>query len=271
MKKLFIKPTGGLGNRMNAIASAVQMAKDQHRELYIFWEQKWELNAKFTDIFELNNLTIYNKDIYNFPNRAFSKFNFKEKSLTKGAKTFIESEMYRIMEERKSYDFIRYFHQFNNEPNVFIETCFNFYQNRSFKLKDLFIPNSEVKNKLAVAKSRLGEDYVALHIRRTDNDSSIENSPDALFFDRIAALETEAKVFLCTDDLATEKRFVERFGTKIVCISEDKSRDTKIGIQSALVDLLLLANSKKVFGSFNSTFSSIAAEIGEVEFEVLKK
>lgn len=271
MKKLFLKPTGGLGNRLNAIASAVQMAKDQDRKLVVFWERKWELNARYTDILINENLNLIEKDLYNFPQRLFAKLDNRMASLTKNALKYREEDMYRIMNERNSYDFVPVFSEQKENEEIFIETCFNFYKKKDFSLPELFIPNKTIQNKVQEAKKLLGEGYIAMHIRRTDNESSIQNSPDEIFYEAVQKLDPSKKVFLCTDDKPTEVRFKEKFGNRIITISEDKSRDTKVGIQSALTDLMLLSGASKIFGSFNSTFSSIAAEYGNTELEIMQK
>lgn len=271
MKKLFLKPTGGLGNRMNAIASAVQMAKDQQRSLTIFWERKWELNAHYEDIFVNSNLNIIEKDLYNFPQRLFAKLDKRMDSLTKNALKYTEEDMYRIVSERNTYDFIPVFKEKANVEEIFIETCFNFYEQRNFHLSELFIPTQEIKSRLEEAKKSLGSNYVAMHIRRTDHGTSIENSPDEVFYHAMEQLNPDQKVFLCTDDKPTEEKFKKRFANRIITVSQDKSRDTSSGIKSALTDLMLLSGASKIYGSFNSTFSSIASEYGNTELEIMQK
>jgi hypothetical protein len=55
---LVLRPVGGLCNRMLAIASAIQLAKDSNKSLKIIWERDAMLNASFEDLFKALNLDI---------------------------------------------------------------------------------------------------------------------------------------------------------------------------------------------------------------------
>ncbi|AYV77974.1 MAG: glycosyltransferase [Edafosvirus sp.] len=55
-KRFYIKPQNGLGNRLRALASAYNIAKETDRQLIIIWIPDHHCEAKFTDLFKLNYL-----------------------------------------------------------------------------------------------------------------------------------------------------------------------------------------------------------------------
>ena len=114
---------------------------------------------------------------------------------------------------------------------------------------------------------------VGVHIRRTDNVKSILNSPIQAFKD---AIENEIKnnanvlFFLATDDEDLKSQlqsdYPNRFLTQRTCVR----RDTLQGINEAVVDLYCLASTHKLLGSYWSSFTDTAAEIGQMPVEIIK-
>ena len=116
---------------------------------------------------------------------------------------------------------------------------------------------------------------IGLHIRRTDNKASIDASPDELFFevvDRELAQHPDLHVYLATDDEPTKALFRQRYGTdRIQTAPAQASRDSVSGIREALMEMLLLARTRHVFGSASSTFSEMAVKFTGIPLTILKK
>lgn len=115
---------------------------------------------------------------------------------------------------------------------------------------------------------------VGIHIRRTDNAESISRSPTELFE---RAIETEieknpnAQFYLATDSAEDQQRLISIFGSRIIAnANKTISRKTQQGMVDALVDLVCLSRSAKIFGSYWSSFSETAATLGETELIVLQ-
>ena len=116
---------------------------------------------------------------------------------------------------------------------------------------------------------------IGVHIRRTDNEWAIKNSPEELFFDAISkeiAHDNNCKIYLATDDNSLKKVFKDRFSEKVItndnCVIERTSIE---GMRQGVVDLFLLATSNIIYGSFWSSFSEEAAKIGKCELKIIKK
>jgi len=72
--------------------------------------------------------------------------------------------------------------------------------------------------------------------------------------------------FLATDSPEEEQDMKKLFGDRIITFAKKLDRNNPEAIQDALVDLLCLSKTRKIIGSFYSSFSDIAADIGYIEF-----
>lgn len=115
---------------------------------------------------------------------------------------------------------------------------------------------------------------VGVHIRGTGNAESISRSPTEMF-ERAIKTEIEknpnAQFYLATDPAEEQQRLISIFGTRIIVnASKTLSRKTQQGMVDALVDLICLSRSAKIFGSYWSSFSETAAALGKTELIVLQ-
>ena len=123
----------------------------------------------------------------------------------------------------------------------------------------------------------LGTAVVGIHIRRGDNSCAIAASPLTLFvrwMDEAVARDKGIRFYLSTDCLQTEAELLARFGTDRVLVQgppHSRSRSTADGIRSALVDLLSLASTDRIVGTYYSSFSTLAATWNGVPLQVLSQ
>jgi hypothetical protein len=112
-----------------------------------------------------------------------------------------------------------------------------------------------------------------VHIRRTDNIKSIEKSTTSLFINTITDLlekDDNQLFYLSTDDLETENQLKEKFAGHIINQNnKDFKRDTKSGMESAVIDLYALSATKNLLGSYYSSFSDIAAKIKNIPLQII--
>ena len=113
---------------------------------------------------------------------------------------------------------------------------------------------------------------LGLHIRRSDNLQAKIVSPLSLFLEKIdyeIDSDNSTHFFLSTDDEATREYMLKRYGGRIITQKSLGNRYTLRGEVDAVVDLLLLSQTCKLYGSYWSSFSEVAATIGHVPLEVL--
>jgi hypothetical protein len=270
MKSVYIKTIGGICNRFYAIASAYKLAKDQNKELIIFWDKEWNLNSDLKKFIKFDNLNIKCRDKYNFPKRFIDKFDTSiKKAFDNSDFRILDSEMSGMLVNKSLDEIKEYFFLTSTLKSIFIETCWQFYPLNNDVLKELFQPTLYLQSKLNEINKNIGNDYIGFHIRRTDHDRSIKYSPDYLFLD-IANKYPDKKVFLSTDCIETEVRFRHILGERLFTFTKNKNRDSEKGIEDALIDLFTLSKSNIIYGSFASTFSSFASNYGNIPLVVLK-
>ena len=114
---------------------------------------------------------------------------------------------------------------------------------------------------------------IGVHIRRTDNNKSIEA---ASVDDFINAMENEVnqdrsvQFFVATDDPKVLTRLLTRFGKRIQFHKKRSySRTNPLAIEDALIDLYALASCRRLIGSYWSSFTDTAMQIGNMETRII--
>ncbi len=118
------------------------------------------------------------------------------------------------------------------------------------------------------------QNYVAMHIRRTDNDNAIKLSPTWCFENKLEDIVMEnlkVKIYLATDDQQLYDSIKKRYPKQILERTIKADRTTRSGMINAAVELCILANSKKLYGTDYSSFSNLAHLYGRNEYEVIGK
>lgn len=276
MLSLYIIPEGGMANRMRAIASGVSLARKTGRKPIVIWHRDRGLNARFADIFILNNLPFQLKETsglkYNILYEQPRKANFFISALISGIdgrkriyqdvnKNFLsdEKEIEKIVDE--------------SSCDVIIKSGLVFHPIDRELMQELFHYNSSVAQRIEEIISGVKPDYT-LQIRRTDNVNSIANSPIEAF-EKIAARlireNVESRIFLATDDEPTKERFRALHPDNIICNKAAASRNTKSGIVDAAAELYIMASTCHIYGSYWSSYSEIASLLGGVPLTVVKR
>lgn len=260
-----IRPSSGLCNRLRAIASGLRLAKECDEALTIDWYycpiKRWApalgMAIPYSRLFE---------DPYEFnvSNHLRVKYEMPwDRRVYKRAEADIFSE-------KHSEQFVALCKQKKNDgSNKHFWTCFNFYGSTDYSwLK----PKAQILKAVDAVSSEFAENMIGMHIRRTDNTWSIEHSPLELFTEQIEKeidKDKNVKIFLATDSDETKNELLQKYGSHIITRFDVSPRYTLKGEIDGLVDLLLLARTRKIYGSFTSSFSDIAAQIGKCPIEIL--
>lgn len=261
---LIVQPIGGLCNRIRSINSAFSLAQSRKDSLTILWFCNEELNCPFDKLFQFPpNIRVFN---------IYSKWNM-QKIIYQLTSQFLTNEdiyPYKISVGNKTTPSPEHALFFSGlRKRCYIATEESFYPTQDYHL---FVPTLEIQDKLKLFYKNIGSQTYGVHIRRTDNMPSIHTSSTAAF---ISAMEDKivqdrnADFYLATDDLLEEKILKERFPGKIIS-NENRtlSRNTSEGIMDALIDLFCLSKTKAIIGSYHSSFTDIAADIGNISKEI---
>ncbi len=256
-KNLVLRPLGGLGNRMLAIASAYTLSKELERPLSVIWERDERLNCPFHLLFN----SICNVNVIESHTKAPFLRKIKRRfSHVTFSKVISRESLNQLVAQKKLLS------ELSSGKNVLIYGAHQFYLIGD--LSELFIPTNEIQEKIKGIQKRFSPDMVGIHIRRTDHGPSKEKSPTELFIKKIGEeLKQNEKrhFYLSTDDPKEEELLITSYGDRIIRQTKQFNRNSLEGNRDALVDLFCLSLCSKIYGSFYSSFSYTAAQLSGIE------
>lgn len=253
---IIIQPEGGLCNRMRAVCSALELAKRKHTKLIILWYCNEDLNAPFELLFKpIKGIKVINysssKDFRRLFLRKISRMKMDDKDIIANR---VNGELDKVYVE-------------NIKLPLYICTFAQFYNiEEQFKI---FQPAKPIKEKIGMVLKKYSTYTVGVHIRRTDQEKSIEYSKTENFIDLMKKeflKNSNVKFYLATDDFEEEKNIRKEFPKSIISNSNrNLSRDSREGMLDAVIDLYCLSNCQKIIGSYWSSFTDVAAAINGLE------
>lgn len=264
--QIILYPIGGLANRMRTIDSAVNFCRKKD-SLSVWWVKDSGLNCEFRSIFEPIKF-IKEKSLSGTLKKLLKLYDKKNCLLLFSLK-FLEFfhvllvlDEYTCLDKKKIAKVDQYLF-------CFIRTWEDFFPKEEFhselfQLKDKVLFDSEL--------IKIDSNTVGVHIRRTDNVWAIENSPLQLFEEKMKKEldnNPDANFYLCSDDDEVKHFFQNDYWQdKVKMPSGSISRNSEDGVIQAACELFALANTRKIFGSYWSSFGEIAARLGNIEIEV---
>lgn len=268
---LLFVPSGGLANRMRAIASAFNLCQQVEARLQIVWFQGWGMHAAFHDLFEpianLREAVLTDYIVNDRPRRHNLWLPWLPQQIWYKGGVINELEVANLRD--KGFDFEQWLHSKRrymscyDEFGVFPDSCYS----------ELFHPNQIVMDIIKSYEAHFSKNVIGMHIRRTDNIDSINKSPTELFVEAgHRELENNANltIFLATDSEEVKKQIREIFGNHVVTSDNKADRNSVAGIREGLADLWTLSRVSRIYGSAGSSFSTMASKIGGRELIVLE-
>ncbi len=288
MGKIYLKPFGGLANRILSLASGMQLSKDLNKKLIIKWDKHKELFAGFNDLFEMSELEVHENDLYHLPaiKRSISIFPIQKNRIYNiwsicgilpyqdaffrdffTNKDFVQDSGLHAYYEKTRQKFQEYLINHPVHQNIYIAACQQFWDvSKTIHL-------IKAQNDILVEVDKIYQStspMIGLHIRRGDHQLSIQYSPLERFCETI---ENELKknpdtiFYLATDSVEVEKKLIAKYN--IVVHQKVFSRKKTKGVKDAYIDMLALSKTQKIYGSYWSTFSYLASEIGNTPLEIV--
>lgn len=271
--RIILCPVGGLANRMRAIDSAYNMTIDNESILDVFWIKDKGLNCDYSSIFNPRSFIHDSKgriiNLLFYLNRKLRVCRIMNSYLDK-------SHLLRIFTEEDYNSLAAYATNKKNRHRVIIIKSFSaFYPCNEFNQK-IFIPKPEIEELIKSETDQFKNSTVGVHIRRGDNIDSIINSPLELFEEKMAKeLEgsPDTNFYIASDDCGIKEYFENSFKWKerIIIPKGEISRNTKDGIIQAVVELFALSRTRKIIGSYWSSYSEMASLLGNIELDVVKR
>ena len=223
-KRLYLIPSGGLGNRIRFLETAsVILKKHGINSIHVLWIVNEELHAKIEDLFDVNSC---------FKIHTFYTNNIMEKLFTYGTLNLLQLLPFYYHADRNF-----------NLNECIDKNTFSVIEG-SERLSDydhleFFKPKPSLLNKPR-SVLKYSKNIVGVHIRRTDHHLAISYSTDDMF-DQIIYKEILSgnHIYLSTDDLAVKKKFMDKYGDNIVtynqaCLVHNKNTQSCRGDSSKL-------------------------------------
>lgn len=260
--EVYIIPTGGLCNRMRAMASGISIAKKYNMKAVIYWNNNNGLKADFKNLF----LPIPDDDITIVENR---KWLYRIGCTKDYIKRWIPINcLYKT-----TYNYNIYNNDGHSlilspsEKNLLI-SCNS--MTPEYNLKSLFRPKASLQTRIDQITQHFPPNTIGVHIRRTDNVQSIERSPLKSFIKRMEReiqKDESVKFYLATDDEDVKQNLLHLFANHIISYPGSINRNNLEGMEFAVVELFCLSRTQRIIGSDYSSYSQMAAEIGGIELE----
>ncbi len=275
MREITLVPVGGLGNRMKAIASAVDLVEKSGNKLRVVWFRDWGLNAPFNQLFEPINHPLFRLKEASLSDLVLldrpRKRNFHIPRLYQ--KMVFHSCLYEQEIEPlylQGFDFEKWARE---NARAYLAAYVAFAPYPSSLIAHLFTPVEEIRQEIELRCQRFSQRMVGVHVRRTDNVESIRQSPIELFYKKLdeeIAADNRTGIYLATDSQEVKQEMRSRYGERVVAVDAPAERGSLEGIRDGIADMYTLARTEKIYGSFHSTFSTMAAQLGNIPLEVLK-
>lgn len=274
--RITVVPQGGLCNRLRTVLSAF-FAAQKGADVRVEWACIKECKADFHDLFEPLSLSAvevngqcsqggFSITPRRWWNRPQSRWNLHVPALLR---RMIYDEQWVNLQRAEGKYSIEHVYK-----NIYISTGYEWYPYDP-KLSRLLRPVAEIGKRIDELSANFDVHTVGVHIRRTDNVVCMRHSTDEAFVEAMRkAVEEDGdtRFYVATDDLDVLKKLQDTFHGRIMHQPlTDVRRDTCEGIRQAVVDLFCLAHCRRLLGSYWSSFTDMAAEIGGVEPHIVGK
>lgn len=201
------------------------------------------------------------RKVYRF---ALDKLQFSRLRKYKYDLVLYDKEVVKIRRENGDFGEL-----FKDHNSIYLETCRHFFHGSA--ISDYLTINPAIVNEAKKIYSSFNNSTYGVHIRSTDNTMSQKHSPPSAFKNMIREKlqeESGALFFLATDSKLIENEFVAEFKENLLINNHDDfDRNSKVGIKNALIDMVCLSKTQKVYGSYFSSFSYISAKLSGIECE----
>ena len=272
MNRLVVAPISGLGNRMRVVASLHRLLREKKLDakVQIAWQKANDFGATFDEIFERTAA---------FENYQLSIINYQLKYAPASKQNLLLPLLWR---KACGFKELRNFcaQGIDDLPRLsamhsrlYVSTCYAFCDYANADLRQCFRPLPRLLERIDAMAMEFAPKTIGVHVRRGDNVEAGTHSPLALFEQRIDSLLDDGweRVFLATDSDDVRSHFAQRYGDRLLTLRPNLQRSRREGIEDAVVDLYCLSRTGRILGSYYSSYSGAAAELGDLELEIIRK
>ncbi|MBP3774204.1 MAG: hypothetical protein ILA34_02500 [Bacteroidaceae bacterium] len=265
---LTIVPISGLGNRIRVVASVCVAARHISLPIRLVWRPARDFRAGFYDLFAPIPVGEVPIESGGWADEPATKRNFFLPMLLRKR---IYEEEWRCFRPNSDFSLIK---AAQEHTSLYLDTCYALGPYSSTDVRRLFRPTPELSEKINEVTHLFHGITIGVHIRRTDNLQAIRHSPVSAFRQRIDNMLQSGKadsIFLSTDSEEVRQYFLHTYGNRLITRKPILNRNKLDGIRDAVIDLWALSRTKRILGSYYSSFSETAAEIGDIPLDIITK
>jgi len=278
---------GGISNRLKCLVSLWRIGVLTKRKLLIYWPRNSVCGANFSDLFENNFQEISREKLFRLKKKEYKFHDPNDISIENPQKKYLVSDTWRwaFLREEKITKLIAR-DKIENYPIYESRTAptqdykgidFAFNKINPNIKKEIWRylkkikPIEKIREKVSEFEEKNSiRDCIGVHIRQGDYLAGKDRlgfvSREEEFINRINELievNPKERFFLCTDSEEVQERFKELFKERVVIFSKTNfDREGVVFTQEGLIDLLLLSKTKRILGTYGSTFTEMAWWLG---------
>ena len=267
---IYFQAVAGLCNRLLGIISAVAFAEQVKQPLTIVWENQSDCNCNPQKLFSVESDNLKKIIVLPYVDIGIRAEIRKRINLFRINYLINKCDCVEINETfYKNKEIL--IEKVENNKNIFLSSYSHWWGTEEDLNKLVF--NDELNKKASDTRKKCGEKCCGVHIRRTDHDVCIKNSPTDIFVENMSKEPKDTNFYVATDNPKEIDYLIEIFGPKRIFYKRDVilSRDSEEAIKHATEELLTLSKMDKIFGSYGSTFSKVSSIIEHKELCVCKK
>jgi hypothetical protein len=252
-----MKPQGGLANRLRSLASAMWAAEELGLKLVVSWQPDELLGSPIEALF---------RNHFHGPNPQLSSVStiYYEEPTALNLDEPKQGDPDEVIEISSCQAF-----GFKPEMEAYTRPFWTGLRGYLRRLK----PIRDISKMVGRVSSTFGRETLGVHVRsgrggmKFDQASHIQNDIFFAEIDEILDRKPDTRIFLACDSPEVVGEFREYLGGKITTLFGSWG-DTLPGVvdpegmKMALADLLLLSKTRRILGSYFSSFSEIAAVLG---------
>lgn len=257
--KVTLVPFAGLGNRLNAISSAIALQCAIHCEVSVYWMSSADCRCQWEDLFlPIEGITIR-------PLRQFTliRRGWEFLGLPQLLRLFLFDGCFKA---RKILDSDFLLRPDCPYKNIYVDANKRFCPlQESSMLCRYYQPTPELEQRIGRVTSQFGDFTIGVHVRRTDHRTVIAANPLNGFVRLMREQEQQhpgCTFYLASDDVEVKRYMEQQFPGRIVTKADVVlQRDSVEGMKDAVVELFLLARTNLIIGSRGSTYSDVASQL----------
>lgn len=266
-KEVVVAVEGGLCNRLRAALSARAVSARNGWPVRVAWGRDAACMAEFADLFEPIDTPLFRIASPRFGEAPDCRKNLHLPGLFRRFRYDRQRANFCCSRDGDLSAFAA------GARRTYVSTCYVVADYPATAIQELR-PRPHLQRAIDGLSASFTNETVGVHIRRTDHRAAIETSTTETFFrafDREIEKNPHASFFLATDDEALKTDLLARYPGRFQAQHiEENRRDTRYGMECAVVDLWCLARTRKLLGSYYSSFTDAAAALGGIPLEVMR-